>query len=170
MPTPSRRLRSAPTHGAVYRPPSGSQFPVVFAGALASEQPYYLIDQPADWMHGKVTHLIDGRPPGVTSDEFRAKFVTILSDIQHQKKVAGAVACAGNDYLVYWEFAGPRESDGVAALKARLDWSQVFAPAPTRLTAGLWDAWPGLTIAAGTSLNMQFQRRWELGTMSKKNK
>jgi hypothetical protein len=149
------------THGAVYRPPSGSQFPVVFAGALASEQPYYLIDQPADWMHGKVTHLLGGRPPGVSPDEFRAKLAPVLSDIQRQGKIAGAVACAGDDYLVYWELAGPGGSDGVGALKARLDWSQVLAPTPTRLTSGLWDPWPGMTIATGTSLNMQFRRRWE---------
>ena len=50
------------THGAVYRPPSGAEFPVVYAGALVSEQPYYLIDKPADWMHGQVSHLIGGRP------------------------------------------------------------------------------------------------------------
>lgn len=149
------------THGAVYRPPSGSQFPVAFAGALASEQPYYLIDQPADWMHGKVTHLVGGRPAEVTPDEFRAKLSAVFSDMQHQGNIEGAVACVGDDYLVYWELAGPKKSHGVGALKAQLDWSKILVPSPTRLASGLWDAWPGMPIAAGTSLNMQFQRRWE---------
>jgi hypothetical protein len=149
------------THGAVYRQPSRAQFPVVFAGELASEQPYYLINQPADWMHGKVTHLLGGRPAGVTPDEFRAKLAPILSDIQRRGNAAGAVACAGDDYLVYWELVGSGESEGVAALDAQLDWSQVLVPAPAHLTSGLWDTWPGMRIAAGASLNLQFWRRWE---------
>jgi hypothetical protein len=149
------------THGAVYRPPSGAQFPVVYAGSLVSEQPYYLIARPADWMHGQVTHLIGGRPAAISPDQFRAALAPILSDIQRQGRVAGAIACAGDDYLVYWELAGPKPSDGVPALKAQLDWNQVLQPAPTRLTSSLHDAWPGMTVAAGASLNMQFERRWE---------
>lgn len=149
------------THGSTYRAPSGSQFPIIFQGAVAAEQPYYLIPQPADWMHGKVSHLIGGRPPGVTPEAFRAKLAVILSDIQRQAHVAGAIVCAGDDYLSYWELDGPEASVGISALAAELYWSQRLAATPTRVKSGLWDDWQGMAISAGASLNMQFRRRWE---------
>ena len=149
------------THGPIYQPPSTAQFPVAFAGSLKSELPVYLIDQPADWMHGKVTHLVGGRPASVSLADFQTKIAGVLSDIQRQGNVAGAVACAGDDYLVYWELAGEEESNSVAALQTCLDWSQILTPVTTQLTAGLWDDWPGITIGAGSSLNIQFVRRWD---------
>jgi hypothetical protein len=149
------------THGPVYRAPSTATFPVLFAGTLKSEQPYFLVNRPADWMHGQVTHLMGSRPASVTPDAFGTKIAAALSAIQAQGKVAGAIACAGDDYLVYWELAGTVPSNGVETLKACLDWSQGFAPAPNRLSAGLWDQWPGMTVASGATYNMQFTRRWE---------
>ena len=50
----------------------------------------------------------------------------LLSAIKSQGKIAGAIACAGDGYLVYWELAGSAESDSIEELKACLDWSQVF--------------------------------------------
>jgi len=150
------------THGAVYlTPPSGADLPTLYAGALTAEKPCYLIDRPADWMHGAVTHLIGSRPVAVTPDAFRASLAPILTDIQQQGAVAGAIVCAGDDYLVYWELAGEKPSGAIAALSAQLDWLKVLQPAPTRLTSGLHDVWPGMTIASGATLNMQFERRWE---------
>ena len=46
------------THASVYAPGSGADFPVAFDGQLASGQPYFLVPQPADWMHGTVSHLV----------------------------------------------------------------------------------------------------------------
>ena len=66
------------THGAVYRPPSGAAVPIAYAGALAAEQPYYLIDRPADWMHGEVSHLIGSRPAAVAPDAFRDGLAPII--------------------------------------------------------------------------------------------
>ena len=149
------------THGPVYRPPSTAQFPVAFAGTVVSEMPYYLVDRPADWMHGKVTHLIGERSSTVEPDEFRTRLAAILSEIQRQNKVLGAIVCAGDDYLVYWELGDVEVSDGIAALKALLNWSHIFTPASTQIASGLWDAWPGMAISADTSLNLQFRRRWE---------
>lgn len=149
------------THGGVYRiPPSGADFPTLFAGQLASEKPCYLIDKPADWMHGQVQHLIGGRPKATTPDDFRAQIAAVLGQTQKQGKIAGAVACAGDEYLVYWELAGNGGSaiDGLTKL---LDWSKLIAPASTNLPIGLWDTWPGMTVNAGDSFNMNFKRRWE---------
>jgi hypothetical protein len=111
-----------------------------------------------------LTCLITSRP-GLLAENHRICrnlwLSTILSDIQHQENIEGAIAGVGNDYLVYWELAGPKKSNGVASLKAKPDWSKILVPTPNRLASGLWDAWPGIPIAAGTSLNMQFRRRWD---------
>lgn len=145
------------THGAVYQPPSGANFPVMFAETLTAEQPVYLIDKPADWMHGNVTHFIGGRPAGITPGNFIAGIAKALAPIP-SSGIEGAIACAGNDYLVYWGLG----DDGSAAALAKLcDWNKTITPAKTTLEKGLWDVWPGMTVAAGDGYNMQFQRRWE---------
>jgi hypothetical protein len=149
------------THNAVYRPPSGANFPQLFGGALVAEQPYYLIDKPADWMKGRVEHLIGARPPAVAPATFRSQIATVLADVQHDSSVGGAIACAGDDYLVYWELDGAKGNSGGDRLAKLLAWSRLSSANATTLQAGLWDAWPGMTINSGDSFNMQFQRRWE---------
>lgn len=150
------------THGPVYRPPSGAEFPTLFKGALAAEQPSYLIDAPADWMKGQVQHLIGSRPVTASPTDFRAGIAAALAAVQKQAGVAGAIACAGDDYLVYWELAGRGASgSGIDALTRLLGWSRLLVPKATSLGAGLWDVWPGMTVNSGDSFNMQFKRRWE---------
>jgi hypothetical protein len=160
------------THGGVYNPAnSGAQFPLLFAGTIAADQPYYLVNKPADWMKGTVTHLIAGRPENVTPAQFFAQIGEALAAIQKGGGRAGAIACAGNDYLVYWELKNDDSSgnsdssdscgDAVSALQKVCGWSHVATAQPTSLQYGLWDVWPGMDIKSGDSLNMQFTRRWE---------
>lgn len=146
------------THGAVYRPPSGADFPTLFAGSLAAEKPVYLIDKPADWMQGPVRHLFGARPQAKSPADFRAGIAKSLGAIQ-DSGLEGAIACAGDDYLVYWEL-GP-VLGGIDALARQLDWSKAADMVPTGIDAGLWNVWPGMTINPGDSFNMQFRRRWE---------
>lgn len=146
------------THGAVYRPPSGADFPTLFAGQLAAEKPVYLIDKATDWMHGPVRHLLGARLAAKTPSEFRATVANALGTIQ-RSGIEGAIACAGDDYLVYWEVGSAR--GGIDALAALLDWSKKIEMTPTTIDAGLWNVWPGMTINPGDGFNMQFQRRWE---------
>jgi len=150
------------THGAVYRPPSGADFPTLFKGTLAAEKPCYLIAKPADWMKGEVQHLIGSRPAAVKPNDFRGGIATVLAQVQKQAGVAGAIACAGDDYLVYWELAGSGSGgSGIDSLTKLLGWSRLLLPNSTSLESGLWDVWPGMTINSGDSFNMQFKRRRE---------
>jgi hypothetical protein len=146
------------THGAVYQPPSGAAFPVRFTGALTAEQPVYLIDQPADWMHGKVTHVIGGRPANVVAADFLKNIAGALGTIQ-SSGIAGAIACAGNDYVVYWVLGDKKNSAGTIA--GLCGWNAVVKPKNTTLKKGMWDVWSGMNVKAGDSYNMQFKRRWE---------
>jgi hypothetical protein len=149
------------THGAVYVPDiSRADFPVPFAGTVAADQPCYLVDAPADWMRGTVTHLVGGRPEDVPAAQFLEQAAAALADVAADG-LAGAVFCAGSDYLVYWELRdGPASGPGatLSALRQLTGWNHLATAAATSLPAGLWDVWPGMDIVTGDSLNLQFQR------------
>jgi hypothetical protein len=164
------------THGGVYLMPTpGSQdtadnqsradLPDAFSGTLEVAKPVYLFEKAADWMHGAVTHLVAGRATSVDATAFRIAIAKALSTIQKQVPLEGAIACVGNDYLVYWELKSrapgtPNPPSGVPALQAVISgWSQVFTPAATFLPIGLWDEWLGMDVRAGSSFNLQFTRR-----------
>jgi hypothetical protein len=149
------------THGAVYTAASGAEFPVLFAGELKANQPYNLVDQAVDWMHGTVRHLAGARPEDVDPESFRAGLAEVLSG---GVGLAGAIVCAGDDYVVYWDLRGDGPEHGpdlLPELAARTAWNHVATAQPTSLEIGLWDEWPGMEIEPGASLNMQFQRRSE---------
>ncbi|MGC9946940.1 MAG: hypothetical protein ABSF64_11290 [Bryobacteraceae bacterium] len=132
-------------------------------GPLQPEQPYYLLDQPADWMLGKVYHLVGARRADLTPEAFLAAAGAWAWGFHNQPPagVDAALVCCGNDYGAAWVH-GPRSTpklgtalDGLAALTVPV--LQV-APLSQPLPAGLWDDWPGLDLTKTPCLNMQFHR------------
>jgi hypothetical protein len=156
------------THNGVYvteNNQSRADFPLFFSGSLNVDQPVYLFKKAADWMHGTVRHVVAGRPANLDPATFRVQIGKFLTGIQANPTLDGAIACLGNDYLVYWELEQALSgtdpgSNTVASLKALLlnCWHQVLLPAPTSLPVGLWDIWPGMEVKPGSSFNMQFDR------------
>jgi hypothetical protein len=158
------------THNGVYvtqNNQSRADFPVMFGGTLAVDQPVYLFEKPADWMHGAITHLVAARPARLDASSFASTVARAVANIKETVPLDGAIACLGADHLVYWELApvapGARQApSGVPLLQAALtDWSQVFTAAPTFLPIGLWDEWSGMDVRAGSSFNLQFRRQGE---------
>ena len=147
------------THGAVYTSESRADFPLLFAGDLQLETPYYLIDKPADWMRGDVYHLVASPPSGTAPWEFRTTVEELIAGIQQKGAVDGAIVCVGAEYLVYWQLGD--DTSGLDELEKASGWTLVRKPAPTTLPKGLWQEWPGMSIGPGNSFNMQFTRRWE---------
>ncbi len=156
------------THNGVYaiqNHQSRADFPVLFKSRLVVDQPSYLFEKPADWMRGAVNHLVAARPAATEPSTFQAAVANALADIQKQDRLDGAIACVGADYLVYWELEPVTPSltqppSGLPLMQSVLtDWSQVFAPAATSLPIGLWDEWEGMDVQAGSSFNMQFDRK-----------
>jgi hypothetical protein len=131
---------------------------------LTPDEPVFLFDKPADWMHGAINHLVAGRAPNVEATAFKVAIEQALSTIQKQTPLEGAIACIGQDYLVYWELRSatpgtPTPPTGIPTLQAAISgWSQVFTPSPTYLPIDLWDDWSGMDVRAGSSFNMQFER------------
>src|SRR5258708_5210343 len=90
------------THNGVYitaNHKSRADFPVLFKGALTSDQPVYLFDKPADWMHGMVTHLAGGRPAAQKPAAFQSAVAAALAKIQKQVALDSAIACVGDVHL-----------------------------------------------------------------------
>lgn len=155
------------THGGCYvteNNQSRADFPVLFSGSLTSDQPVYLFKTPADWMNGSVNHIVGARPKAQDPQTFHAAVASALGRVQKEIALEGTIACAGDDYLVYWELspASPgvqRPPTGIPIIEPLLDWNHPFAPAPTYIPVGLWDEWAGMDVVSGSSFNMQFTRR-----------
>lgn len=144
------------THGSVYTDQSRADFPTLFDGSLVAEQPCYLVDKAVEWMGGNVRHLVAEKPAELSPAIFFAEVSEIISEIQGEAAIDGGVICVGEDYLVYWELG--TQSKGFEKLKVLVAWQLDASPAPTTLTAKLWDDWPGMTIKPGSSFNMSFER------------
>jgi hypothetical protein len=152
------------THGGVYtphEPESRADFPAPFDDALPSGAPVYLFGDRTDWMVGNVTHLVGSRPAGQDPASFRTALAEALRQIQHDVPLDGAIACAGDDYVVYWELGmrGDSARGGAGILAELVDWHKVFTPVPTSVEAGLWDDWAGMDVRSGSSFNLQFARK-----------
>lgn len=164
------------THNGVYvtsgTPLSRADFPMLYSGAasLQVDTPVFLINQEADWMRGAIRHLVAERPRAQDPNSFKESVASILNKIQEMSPgLEGALACIGDEYLVYWELGSisPGTKTPVSGLpllqKILTGWSQVFNPAPTFLPVGIYDSWPGMNVTAGSSFNMQFDRNNSVG-------
>jgi len=157
------------THAAVYTPASRADFPVAFTGTVDADQPYHLSNAPADWMVGTVWHLLAERPSTTDPEAFLVDVSARLRARQQAGGFAGAIACAGHDYLAYWELrdqppGAPPDGQPDATFHAvgpATGWRYVTAARQTTMEYGLWEPWPGLDISSGDCLNMQFRRRAE---------
>lgn len=159
------------THGGVYvttgTPLSRADFPILFSGekSLAVDAPVFLFTNNADWMTGSVRHLVAERPRNTDPATFRSGVAAALTQIQAlAPQLYGAVACIGNEYLVYWELGALAPGtgnpvSGIPLLQAvATGWQQVFSPAPTYIPIGIYDEWAGMDVRAGNSFNMQYTR------------
>lgn len=159
------------THNGCYvtsgQPLSRADFPVKFdkETSLEIDLPVFLFDQTADWMSGNIKHLVAERPREVSVEDFKNNIKSLLLKIQAMTpSLQGAIACVGNEYLVYWELgpAAPgtsKPTTGISLLTEYLTgWKAVFSPAPTFLPIDIYDIWSGMDVQAGSSFNMQFER------------
>ena len=142
------------------------EVPVALAsaqGTLQAEQPYYLLDQPADWMLGGVHHLVGLRKPDLQPADFLTASYAWAAAFQAKpaQGVDAALLCCGNDYAIAWVHSKQNRStlgsalDGLAALTVPV---LRAAPRSLALRAGLWDVWPGLDLTKATCVNLQFHR------------
>lgn len=154
-------------HGNVYdMSRSKSGVPVSLtdaAGRLQPDQPYFLVDQPADWMHGSVSHLVGARRPEMSPADFLTQAYQWAAILHRDPPLAidAALICCANDYVMAWVHSAQRNA-GLATAFDGLAMATVPVlrqdPRPLHITARLWDGWPGLDLAQDACLNIQLRR------------
>lgn len=154
-------------HGNVYdmsRSKSGVPVPLINApGQLQPEQPYYLIDQPADWMHGSVGHLVGARRLEMSPADFLTQAYQWAAIVHSNPPMAidGALICCANDYVMAWVHSTQRNAGLATALNGLADLTVPVLHQNARtlhVTARLWDDWPGLDLTKDACLNIQLRR------------
>jgi hypothetical protein len=148
-------------HGDAYDTKiSSAQFPVLFAGEVKAEQPYFLIDQHADWMIGYVHHFVGARPKAQAPTEFLAAVSAWAEGYAGRKdgRIDNVLLCAGNDYVALWEHGASPDAkfaqgiEGLATACLNRVAENYMPP------AGLWDDWPGINLDEHGCINIQLRR------------
>lgn len=132
-------------HGDLYDTTrSKAEFPVLFAGEVKEETPYYLIDAPADWMIEEVDHFIGARNGDVTSDDFQSEVATWAKGLQSRAGLDGGLFCIGADYIVAWVLwgAGADKTGAFDGLSGVADACLNRSAESYTPPAGLWTEWP----------------------------
>jgi hypothetical protein len=153
-------------HGGAYDTTrSSSQPPVPFDGAVAAEQPYHLFSTEADWMLGTVRHFVGGRPDSTPAEP---DWLAVVADWASgyagspPAGVDGALLCAGDGYVTFWEHYADAQAAPGSALDelGRLATPFLSKTAePVTPGGGLWDDWPGWTeLSEGDCWNVQLDR------------
>jgi hypothetical protein len=136
-----------------------------FPNAMKAEQPYYIFDQTADWMQGKVYHVVGARPANVNAAAFIQSVFQWAKAFRTEapKDIDGALVCCGNDYVVAWAHSKQATKKSGSVLNGLLALAnpQLNTVAKSlTIKAGLWSKWQGidLTDAQTPSFNIQLQR------------
>jgi hypothetical protein len=138
---------------------SKSDFPRLFAGAVAEDQPYHLFDTSVDWQFGSA-HLYVGRlRSGVTQAALAAEVCKEASALQQSRGGLDAVIfCLRAGGLLWWEHAA---EPGPASARFGAVTDKVFEGAPrlVRVPPSLTAPYSGLAVQPGGDfINMQFSR------------
>jgi hypothetical protein len=133
------------------------------AGPMQAEQPYFLLNQQADWMKGSVHHLVGGRRADLGQTDFLNAAYQWAAGFSKQTppEIDAALLCCGNDYLAAWVHGAKPNADlagSLAGLAALTTPVLSAAPQALKLPAGLWDSWPGLDLSKDTCVNIQLRR------------
>jgi hypothetical protein len=135
------------------------------SNAMKAEQPYYIFDQTADWMLGKVYHVVGARPANVSPTAFIQSIFQWSKALKANapKDIDGALVCCGNDYAVAWVHSKQPTKKSAGALNGLLALTTPqlnTAAKPLTIKAGLWSNWKGIDLSdpKNTSLNFQLKR------------
>jgi hypothetical protein len=148
--------RSHTTEVPLALPPAGR--------TLTPDQPYHLVDCPADWMLGTTHHVVGCRADSTDVETFLATLYSWASGFRTRPPtgVDGALIAAGKDSAVAWVHGPDPNVDlapALAGFTATVEPVLAITPPPKPVSETLWDDWPGLDLTAEPCLNFQFDRR-----------
>ena len=149
-------------HSLVYAEESKSGFPISFEEQIRTEQPYFLIDQPSDWMYGTIFHFVGAKSDQQDSADFKIAIGKWAKDYQQVNESAdGALLCVGENYVIFWEhFAEekPTPSDHFSKLSSLAQPFLNSKAKPYVLPGGLWTPWAGIDVIKHACISIQLIR------------
>jgi hypothetical protein len=137
---------------------SRSDVPLPLGASLATDQSYYLFDNPADWMLGSVRHLA-GTPKSPENFNSVLHAWAVGYKAKPPQGIDGALLLAGNGYVAFWEHwtetPGNSRFDDLAGLVTPF-LSAIAENVPPG--GGLWSNWPGWDLSIHSCMNVQLDR------------
>lgn len=154
----------AELHKPVFSPRSKSCFPLRFDAAFEPDTPYHLFDDPADWQHGTCKVLVGARPDSQATGDFLAAVQAWLAEERRRVPQGpdGAIVCAADDYLIYWEHwadTSLARRSRIRSLSRLVSTVLLENATPLSISTPFDVDFPGVEIAGGECLNLQFQRQ-----------
>ena len=156
-------------HGDLYdTTKSKSGFPIYLEDEVKADQPYFLINKPADWMLGNVQHLVGQRKDNQNAEDFLTMIGAWANHARTNKAegLEGAILCSDGEYVVVWMCwkSTAEPSEAIKALAAEVNvWLDMDAE-KYEMPVGLWDNWVKSGQPAGipqhypSSLSIQLKR------------
>lgn len=158
-------------HGTLYdmKRSKTREVPVMLPASVSEfelDQPYYLFEQPADWMMGVTLHVVGSRPDSVLSADFRKSIFNWAHNFSTQSggRIDASLVCCNADYAVAWVHSADESADISTVLdqfKSLIDVHLDIVPREMKLDKSLWSNWAGIDYSdkSNTSLNVQFERK-----------
>jgi len=132
---------------------------------IVSEQPYYLFENPADWMLGSTQHLLAKRPESLSISSFQSLIKRWAMELKTKASIPvdGSLVVAGNDYVAIWVHTPFDNTDieySLLDLKKQVSVHLLCTFKNHVIPESLWDDWAGIDYndEQNQALNFQFER------------
>jgi hypothetical protein len=138
---------------------SRSRFPDFCGDAVELGTPYHLLNNSADWQTSAVELWVGARRREVGDEQYLAELTPFVRELQVSPgEVQGAILCAEEDWLLYWQ-CGQRLDPRQCAALERVAVPQFQREAsPLRIPPLLTDKVDRVPVQGGEFYNLQFPR------------
>ena len=136
-----------------------SRFPEYCGDAVELGTPYHLFKNCADWQTSPVALWAGARRPEASDEQYLAEVTLFVRELQvSPKEVKGAILCAEEDWLLYWQ-CGQRLDPCQCEALERVAIAQFQREAsPIRIPPLLTDKVEQVPVQGGEFYNLQFPR------------
>ncbi len=151
-------------HAPLFGRSSKSGWPKPLEGAMTVDQPYYLVDTPADWHEGAAWVFIGKRVATLSPAQFRKGVRAALRAVHPKapRGLDGAIVSVNDDSVVYWEHWADASGAGTGITPDLADLAIPCLHKRAELAKVAPDIFrrsEGLPVAGGEFFNLQFERR-----------
>ncbi|QKX04738.1 hypothetical protein HN014_07370 [Aquimarina sp. TRL1] len=132
-----------------------------YKGIVKANQPYYLVDEESDWMHGTVYHKVGYKHEGQSEEAFLASIKT-WADAYTSERSDGAILMVADNYVVFWEHFPRRGMKASSSFNELGDYVTLFLDKTAKSIVppkeGVWGEWKGIDLIRDNCVNIHLER------------